>query len=237
MTRTLTVAHVVLSLEVGGLESIVLDLLRESRRVGQSVAVVCLEEAGGLASQVEALGVRVACIHKRRGLRLEIIARLRSLCARPAPGRRAHPPDRGAVLHRPVGAAPGSPWWCIPSTASITARVDGRGGWVGWPAPHIAVLLRLGGHRRRSPDPPHRPGREGAGCSQWNRYEPLSKTRRCRSLAAVLGDPPPCAPHRHGRPPVRDQVSRPAAPRLQSGPRPEGRGGPLDDRRRRSLAG
>ncbi len=76
MACALRVTHVVLSMELGGLESIVLDLVREGRRAGQSVAVVCLERPGVLAEQVEAQGGRLACIHKPPGIRLEVFGRL-----------------------------------------------------------------------------------------------------------------------------------------------------------------
>jgi sugar transferase (PEP-CTERM/EpsH1 system associated) len=79
VASTLRVAHVVLSMELGGLETIVVDLVRESRRVGQSVAVVCLEQPGVLAAQVEALGTQVTCLDKPCGLRMELIGRLESL--------------------------------------------------------------------------------------------------------------------------------------------------------------
>jgi sugar transferase (PEP-CTERM/EpsH1 system associated) len=73
------VAHAVLSLEVGGLESIVLDLVRESSRRGQGATVVCLDRTGPLAEQVEVLGAQVVCVHKRPGVRLETFGRLKSL--------------------------------------------------------------------------------------------------------------------------------------------------------------
>ncbi len=75
----LRIAHVVLSMDLGGLESIVLDLVREGRRLEQSVAVVCLERPGLLAPQVEAQGARLACLDKPSGIRLETFGRLRSL--------------------------------------------------------------------------------------------------------------------------------------------------------------
>jgi glycosyltransferase involved in cell wall biosynthesis len=75
----LRVTHVVLSMECGGLESVVLGLVRESRRLGQRVAVACLERTGTLAAQADALGARVVCIDKRPGLRLGSIGRLESL--------------------------------------------------------------------------------------------------------------------------------------------------------------
>ena len=77
--NTLKVTHVVLSLEHGGLQSIVLDLVREGRRLGQDVVVVCLERPGVLAPQVEARGGLLVCTWKPPGIRLEMFGRLRSL--------------------------------------------------------------------------------------------------------------------------------------------------------------
>jgi sugar transferase (PEP-CTERM/EpsH1 system associated) len=66
-------------MEIGGLESIVVDLVREGRRLGQDVAVVCLEGPGVLAQEVEAQGARLDSLHKPPGIRLEMFGRLRSL--------------------------------------------------------------------------------------------------------------------------------------------------------------
>lgn len=64
----LRVVHVVLSLEVGGLEHVVLDLVRQGLAAGQDVSVLCVERTGALAPQVEALGAPVVCIDKVPGL-------------------------------------------------------------------------------------------------------------------------------------------------------------------------
>ncbi len=72
MARDLRVTHTVLSLDTGGLERIVVDLVREGRRLGQEVSVVCLERAGTLAPQAEALGARVVTVGKAPGLRLSV---------------------------------------------------------------------------------------------------------------------------------------------------------------------
>jgi len=53
------VVHAVLSLNVGGLERIVLDLIRETRRRGGRVSVVCFEHSGSLASEAGSLGATV----------------------------------------------------------------------------------------------------------------------------------------------------------------------------------
>jgi glycosyltransferase involved in cell wall biosynthesis len=71
----LHVTHAVLSLDTGGLERVVVDLVRQGCRMGQRVSVVCLERPGTLAPQAEALGARVVCLDKRPGLRLRAQAR------------------------------------------------------------------------------------------------------------------------------------------------------------------
>ena len=76
---TLRVAHVVLSLDVGGLERLVVDLAREGARLGQRAAVVCLERPGTLADDAHAVGAEVYCVNKRPGLRPSIIGPLARL--------------------------------------------------------------------------------------------------------------------------------------------------------------
>jgi glycosyltransferase involved in cell wall biosynthesis len=78
MPESLAVAHVALSLALGGLERVVLDLVRAGRELGQRVDVVCLEEPGLLAPQAEALGARVVCLHKRVGVRPGVFRQLRA---------------------------------------------------------------------------------------------------------------------------------------------------------------
>jgi len=73
------VCHVVLSLDVGGLERNVINQVRYGRSLGQTVSVICLERPGMLASQVEELGGSVVCLHKQPGLRFNLIPRLRSV--------------------------------------------------------------------------------------------------------------------------------------------------------------
>jgi glycosyltransferase involved in cell wall biosynthesis len=76
MRRTLNVTHVVLSLDVGGLERNVVNQVRLGGRLGQRVSVICLERRGALAGQAEQLGGQVYCLDKPPGLRLELIGRL-----------------------------------------------------------------------------------------------------------------------------------------------------------------
>src|SRR5262249_5829514 len=55
----------------GGLERIVVDLVRQGCQLGQQVSVICLERPGTLAPQAEALGARLICIGKQPGVRLK----------------------------------------------------------------------------------------------------------------------------------------------------------------------
>lgn len=71
------VAHVVLSMDVGGLERVVLELVRCGRPLDQEVAVICLERTGALATMAEAVGAEVLCMGKPPGRRPETVARLR----------------------------------------------------------------------------------------------------------------------------------------------------------------
>jgi glycosyltransferase involved in cell wall biosynthesis len=65
----LHVCHAVISLDVGGLERVVLDLARDGLDRGRRVSVLCLERPGTLAATAEKLGVNVACADKPPGFR------------------------------------------------------------------------------------------------------------------------------------------------------------------------
>ena len=78
-TTQLRVAHVVLSLNVGGLERNVINQVREGQAIGQSVSVICLEGPGVLAEQVETLGGRLISLEKPPGIRLSLFRRLRAI--------------------------------------------------------------------------------------------------------------------------------------------------------------
>jgi len=78
MASGLHVAHVVLSLDVGGLERNVVNQVRVAARTGQRVSVVCLERPGALGPTAEGLGARLVCLDKRPGFRLEMIPRIRA---------------------------------------------------------------------------------------------------------------------------------------------------------------
>jgi glycosyltransferase involved in cell wall biosynthesis len=67
------IAHGVLTLDVGGLERLVLDLIRAARARGHRVSVVCVEGPGRLAQEAEAAGATVASLGKPPGLWREFI--------------------------------------------------------------------------------------------------------------------------------------------------------------------
>lgn len=97
-SAALRVVHVVLSLEVGGLERVVLDLVRAGRQSGQGVAVVCLERPGRLADEAVRLGARLVCADKPPGLRWKTVGRLRALFQELAPDV-VHTHQIGALLY------------------------------------------------------------------------------------------------------------------------------------------
>src|SRR5262245_26349130 len=66
-TAPLNVVHGVLSLDCGGLERLVVNLVRESRRCEQRVSVVCIERPGRLAAEVESAGAEVLSLNKPPG--------------------------------------------------------------------------------------------------------------------------------------------------------------------------
>lgn len=83
------ISHVVENLNRGGLERVVIDLARAQAAAGHDCQVICLYDKGGLAGELEAVGVPVIAAEKRDGADLRAIGRIRSAL-------RAH---RTQVLH------------------------------------------------------------------------------------------------------------------------------------------
>jgi glycosyltransferase involved in cell wall biosynthesis len=77
--KLLRVMHVVLSLDVGGLERVVLSLVSRASSVGQIPSVLCLERRGDLADECEKLGAPVYCVDKPPGLRPRVITPIAEL--------------------------------------------------------------------------------------------------------------------------------------------------------------
>lgn len=73
------ITHVVENLNRGGLERVVLDLVKLQQQQGYRCQVVCLFERGALAHELDALGIPVHACGKRKGLDLAALARARGL--------------------------------------------------------------------------------------------------------------------------------------------------------------
>lgn len=83
--RRLRIAHVVLSLDAGGLERIVVDLVGAARRAGHQPLVICLERPGTLAPRATKLGAHVLSLDKRPGLTPRLVPQLRTIFRRLKP--------------------------------------------------------------------------------------------------------------------------------------------------------
>lgn len=100
--NSLAVVHVALSLDLGGLEHVILNLVREGQGLGQRVSVICLERAGILAAEVEKLGGRVYSAGKPYGLHPSTIPVIRDILHSIAPDV-IHSHNIGALMY--TGAA------------------------------------------------------------------------------------------------------------------------------------
>lgn len=78
----MNITHVVENLNRGGLERMVIELVKLQHRQGHRCQVVCLFEPGSQAHELDALGIAVTGCHKRRGLDLRALARARQLIRR-----------------------------------------------------------------------------------------------------------------------------------------------------------
>jgi glycosyltransferase involved in cell wall biosynthesis len=140
MPAPLAVTHVVLSLDCGGLEQVVLHLLREGRKAGQHVSVVCLERPGTLAPWAEALGASVHCAGKCPGLRLGTIGRLRPLFGELRPDV-VHTHQIGALFYAgPAARGAGVPL-VVHTEHGKHFAARRRTRWLGWLAGRYAALF------------------------------------------------------------------------------------------------
>ncbi len=76
------VTHVVLSLDVGGLERGVINQIREGRKLGQNVSVICLEKPGELAHQITKMGIRLVDLGKPPGVRVSAMWQMQAALKR-----------------------------------------------------------------------------------------------------------------------------------------------------------
>lgn len=75
------ISHVVENLNRGGLERVVIDLARAQADAGHDCQIICLYDAGMLASELASSRVRVVACDKREGADLRAILRLRRALA------------------------------------------------------------------------------------------------------------------------------------------------------------
>jgi glycosyltransferase involved in cell wall biosynthesis len=71
------ITHVVENLNRGGLERMVLDLVKLQQQQGHQCQVVCVYETGTLAHELDTIGIPVIACHKGRGIDLRALKRAR----------------------------------------------------------------------------------------------------------------------------------------------------------------
>lgn len=69
----LRILHGAISLDVGGLERIVLDLARRGTTRGHTVSALCLERTGTLAGELQSAGIAVTALRKAPGITPELV--------------------------------------------------------------------------------------------------------------------------------------------------------------------
>lgn len=77
--RTIKVLQVVWGLQTGGLERVVLDLIKRSPNFGVKPSVAALNQAGDLAPELKPLGVNFQLLGKKEGLDFSLSTRLRQI--------------------------------------------------------------------------------------------------------------------------------------------------------------
>jgi glycosyltransferase involved in cell wall biosynthesis len=75
----LSVLHVVLSLDGGGLERVVIDLAKEIGTFQQTASILCVDNPGTLAAHASAVGAKLYCAEKGPGLHWSTVDRIRSI--------------------------------------------------------------------------------------------------------------------------------------------------------------
>ncbi|WP_430390366.1 glycosyltransferase [Dyella sp. 20L07] len=78
----MNITHVVENLNRGGLERMVLELVKIQHRQGHRCQVVCLFEPGSQAHELDALGIPVIGCHKRQGVDFRALSRARRMIGR-----------------------------------------------------------------------------------------------------------------------------------------------------------
>jgi glycosyltransferase involved in cell wall biosynthesis len=83
--RFLSVLHVVLSLDGGGLERVVIDLAHEASALQQTASILCVSHPGVLAPKLGTAGVKLYCAEKGPGLRWSAVDAIRTIILKARP--------------------------------------------------------------------------------------------------------------------------------------------------------
>lgn len=94
----MNITHFVENFERGGLERVVIDLIRAQRDAGNTCRAICLFQRGALADELAALGIEVHACGKRRGADVGALLRARALLQR-VPGTILHTHNAAAHYH------------------------------------------------------------------------------------------------------------------------------------------
>ena len=188
--RPLSVVHVVTTLAVGGLEKVVLDLVRCRTSASFDARVICLDSAGVLESGFTAVGVPVEMIGTQGSVAQRVLATGEATaCAetrRPAHPRPASSPPRrvGSPLGRSAGGDPHAarPGPSCKDRVAALSRVA-----TVWTDRFVVVSEDAA----KAASEIERAGRETAGDSQWDRparfpFDPGASTAP-RGRAVTVG--------------------------------------------------
>lgn len=121
---SLRVTHVVLSLDNGGLERVVLELVREGVVGGHEISVICLERPGILQSDARNAGAAVHCLDKCPGIRPRIANGVSRLLRRLRP-HVIHTHQIGALAY----AGPAAYWCGVPVVTHTEHGKHYSGSW------------------------------------------------------------------------------------------------------------
>ena len=131
MSEPMHIMHVVLSLDVGGLERVVLSLIREGVRMGQRVSVVCVERAGKLAGEAEEAGAGVWCAGKLPGVKFKTIETIRAHMVELRPDV-VHTHQIGALFYAGPAARKAGVRVVVHTEHGKHYEKNRRRRWVGW---------------------------------------------------------------------------------------------------------
>jgi glycosyltransferase involved in cell wall biosynthesis len=133
----LRVAHIVISLDCGGVERLVLDLVRQGQTLGQKLSIICLVQAGDFAGQARRHGIAVYTLNKGPGIRLGLVPRLGRLLHTLGVNV-IHTHEIGALFYTGPAAGVGERPIILHTEHGKNYPFGSRKCWLGWLAAHWA---------------------------------------------------------------------------------------------------